>query len=583
MKQEVRVVTKSNLNIRSAAGTTNPVVGSLSPGSIVIVIGIVDIGNQTWYKLEDGRGWVCGYNPGGGGSGIYLELIRDLEAPVPQPSPTPTDSSTTTDSTNDTEDSLGLDETIITMLYNQQANISKKISASTRLFGCPFQFIKQTDFRINDNGLDLGRKYLENIIAESPIVFFTPGRPNYLPNVSQTQKDALNSFFTKMQTDESSKSLLNDITNSTDVRYFDFINDFAEYMRYVNLLCRMCAIYLGIENKKAFGTNTTYKYYDWTDYKYKTGYVSKNKEGSNKSVFSLEVTDDVKELFFGNFNYIQFYVEPNTSFSESMGANTTSSKLQSMFETGEGLMKELSFLTNTAALSGVDEATKSFGVNMEEISKKMINNNGEGFFSRLLGMSSAVLKGSNILFPELWQDSHYNKSYNVTINLVSPYGDKESLYLNILVPLMHILTLGLPRQSTANSFAHPFLVKAFSKGWFSCEMGIIDSIQIDKGGSGDAWTVDGLPSEMKITIGVKDLYSNLMITPTTKPALFFENQGMIDFLAVMCGIDLTKPNFLIKLESMFSVFFGKVVNLPKEAFNDVIQSLREKILPLFRI
>ena len=193
------------------------------------------------------------------------------------------------------------------------------------------------------------------------------------------------------------------------------------------------------------------------------------------------------------------------------------------------------------------------------------------------------MKGSNILFPELWQNSHYNKSYNVTINLVSPYGDKESLYLNILVPLMHILVLGLPRQSTANSFSHPFLVKAFSKGWFSCEMGIVDSIQIDKGGSGEAWTIDGLPSEMKVTLGVKDLYSNLMITPTTKPGLFFENQGMIDFLAVMCGIDLTRPNFLIKLESMFSIFTGKVINLPKEAYNDIIQSVREKVLPLFRI
>jgi len=583
MHQEVKVVTKNNLNIRYGPGTSNKIVGSLTPGSIVSVNGIMDVGNQTWYDLEDGRGWICGYNPGGGGNGVYLELVRDLEnLPVTQPSPSPSETTTGTTDNNTTGTSLGLDQTIISMLYNQQSSISKKISASTRLFGCPFQFTKQTDFRIND--LDLGRKYLENIVAESPIVFFTPGKPNYLPNVSTEQKDALNNFFTSMQTNDStSRNILNDITGSDDIRYFDFINDFAEYMRYVNLLCRMCAIYLGIENKKAFGTNTTYKYFDWTDYKYKNGYISKNTDGSTKSVFSLDsVSDDAYELMFGNFNYIQFYVEPSTSFSESMGASTTSSKLQSMFETGEGLMKELSFLTNTAALRNVDEATKSFGASMEEISKRM-SNNGEGFFTRLLGMSSAVLKGSNVLFPEIWQDSNYNKSYNVTVNLVSPYGDKESLYLNILVPLMHILSLGLPRQSSANSFAHPFLVKAFSKGWFSCEMGIIDSIQIDKGGSGDAWTVDGLPSEMKVTIGIKDLYSNLMITPTTKPTLFFENQGMIDFLAVMCGIDLTKPNFLIKLESMFSVFFGKVINLPKEAYADIIQNLRQKVQPLIRM
>ena len=111
MRQKLRVSAKPNLNIRSAAGTSNRIVGSLSTGEIIIVNGIVDIGNQTWYKLEDGRGWVCGYNPGGGGSGIYLEMVQDLEeSDPPQKSPevdenspiVPTNNNTTTsnDSTN---------------------------------------------------------------------------------------------------------------------------------------------------------------------------------------------------------------------------------------------------------------------------------------------------------------------------------------------------------------------------------------------------------------------------------------------------------------------------------------------------
>ena len=425
MYQELKVVTTSNLNIRSIPTTSGDIVGSLSPGTIITVTKIKDVGTSTWYGLEDGSGWVCGWNPGNG-TGVYLELVRDLEENTTSSSPNPTE-----DDSSTTASSSGLDEKIIEFLFTENTNKQKKISASTRLFGCPFQFTKQTDFRVDDK-LTLGRKYVENIISEAPIVFFTPGRPNYLPNISEAQRSTLQSFFTKIQTDSNtSKSLLNDITDNGDVRYFDFINDFPEYMRYVNLLCRMCAIYLGIENKTAFGTSTTYKYFDWTDYKYKNGYVSKNTDGSNKSVFSVkETSDDIHELIFGNYNYIQFFVEPNTSFSESMGTSTTTSKLQSMFESGEGIMKELSFLTNTAALSGIDEATKSFAVNMEEISHNMVNNNNDGFFSRLLGLAPSILKGSNILFPELWQNSHYNKSYNVTINLVSPYGDKESLYLN---------------------------------------------------------------------------------------------------------------------------------------------------------
>ena len=171
----------------------------------------------------------------------------------------------------------------------------------------------------------------------------------------------------------------------------------------------------------------------------------------------------------------------------------------------------------------------------------------------------------------------------MSMNLVSPYGDKESIYLNILVPLMHILGLAMPRQTGANSYSAPFLVKAFAKGWFSCELGIIDSISIDKGGNGESWTVDGLPTEMKVQIGIKDLYSNLMISSTSKPELFFQNQGLIEFLAVSCGIDITKPNFMVRLETMFSVFFGSTIDLPGNIYKEFVQNIRNKIEPLFRI
>jgi len=220
---------------------------------------------------------------------------------------------------------------------------------------------------------------------------------------------------------------------------------------------------------------------------------------------------------------------------------------------------------------------------MEDISDKLFKNTGENLFSRILGVAPNVLNGSNILFPELWGDSSYNKSYNVTINLVSPYGDKESIYLNVIVPLMHLLALCLPKQTTANTFASPFLVKVFAKGWFSCEMGIIDSISIDKAGSGDSWSVHGLANEMKVTLSIKDLYSNLMVTNATRPDLFFQNYGLIDFLAVTCGVDITKPNFLLKLETIYSVFFGKALDLPKNMYNELIQAIRRQIDPLIRI
>lgn len=572
MRLEVQVITQYNpLNIRKDPTTSSSVRGTLPKGSTIVVNDSATTDGGTWYRLENGEGWIAAQ---------YSKVINNLEpavAPAPAPAAeVPTDA-------NSTQLSPGLDRTIIDMLYKSSEQDAKKIDGSTRLFGAPFQFTSTSDFRIN-SAMDVGRKYLECIVSEAPIVYFIPGRPNYLPDLSESEKKSMTSFFTSSSAGsevEDCTDILSKITGNTDIRYFDFIPDYPEYMKYANLLCRLCAVYLGIGDRTYNGTSTKYKFYDWSNYKFKNTFKPKNM--SSKKFFDVkDIATDMYETMFGVGNYVQFYVEPNTSFSESESNNTTTSKLEGMFQTAEGIIKELSFLTNTAAVKSVDGMKDSFAKGMDEISQKMLKNSKENFFSRLLGMSSTVLTGSNIIFPELWGDSAYNKSYNVSISLKTPYGDKESIYLNLLVPLMHILALSLPRQSTANSYSSPFLVKVFSKGWFSCELGIIDSISIDKGGE-QGWNGDGLPLEIKVQLGVKDLYTNLMITSSSKPELFFQNQGLIDFLAVTCGLDVTKPNFITKLESIFAVLFGKMIDLPGNFFNQWINDLRTRVSPIFKL
>lgn len=567
MKYEAQVSTQNDaLNVRSGPGSSYPVVGSLPKGSVVTLIDK----SGDWYKLSSGLGW-C--------SASFLTITQNLDTSV-----STSDSNNNNDNPSNqssTGSSSGIDSNIISMLYASAQKVSSNLDSSTRLFGCPFQFMESADFRINSK-IDIGRKFMETIIAEAPIVYFIPGKPNYLPDLADGEKKSMTSFFTSSSvSDDDAKSSLDKILGNTDIRYFDFIPDYTEYMRYVNLLCRMAAIYMGLGDKIAPMSTQSYKYYDWSNYKFKNNYTPKNTK--NKSVFNVKnISDDLYETFFGKYQYVQFYVEPNSSFNESQTNNTTTSKLQGMFDSAEGIIKEVSFLTNTAAVKDLNGVKDSFAQGMDDIAQKMLKNSKENFFTRLLGMSSTVLTGSNIIFPELWGDSAYNKSYSVSIHLVSPYGDPESVYLNIIVPMLHALALTLPRQSTANSYASPFLVKVFSKGWFSCELGIIDSISIDKGGENE-WTADGLPSECKISLSIKDLYTNLMQTSSSKPELFFQNQGLIDFLAVSCGVDITLPNFILKLESMMSVFLGNILDLPRNAFKDFIQDIRNEIEPLFKI
>ena len=119
--------------------------------------------------------------------------------------------------------------------------------------------------------------------------------------------------------------------------------------------------------------------------------------------------------------------------------------------------------------------------------------------------------------------------------------------------MMILLALALPTQTSANTFGAPTLVKAWSPGWFSCDLGIVDSISIDKGPSGDTWSVDGLPNEVKISITIKDLYANLALPDIDKSSefkLLYSNTGLLDYLMVNCGLDLRKA-YLDKKINLF--------------------------------
>ena len=116
----------------------------------------------------------------------------------------------------------------------------------------------------------------------------------------------------------------------------------------------------------------------------------------------------------------------------------------------------------------------------------------------------------------------------------------------------------------------PFLIRGSAPGMFSIDMGIVESITVEKG-SDQTWTVTGLPTQVKVSLQIKDLYGNLMIPPANKPSLFFSNQGMLDYLGCMCGIDLTKPNIIFKLKTLKAMLDSTVVN----SFNTGYASLME--------
>ena len=113
-----------------------------------------------------------------------------------------------------------------------------------------------------------------------------------------------------------------------------------------------------------------------------------------------------------------------------------------------------------------------------------------------------------------------------------PYGNRLAYYLDICVPLMHLLALGIPRQSSANTYSSPFLVKAYVEGVFTCNMGLVTNMTITRGANDSSMTIDGLPTEVDVNITLQDLYCELTMTPQSSPLLFINNTSLIEYLAV---------------------------------------------------
>ena len=488
-------------------------------------------------------------------------------------------------------------DNVVKTIDESQAN---EIFGINRLPGTPFQFLESADYRPMidvDKGYDnIGRGYIENILTEAPIVYFMPGEPTFLAGMSKNQKEVVQNYIQSRQDDGNIKAF-NELMAEFNQdgqdfgRYYDFKGNYADYMRHVNLLCRASAVFIGIGDRLVPDkSGTKYKDYDWskwgnlksyeqvrlkTDEEVEDEDREETESGKDMGIFKQAVTyitnaveegsQALVDNLLGDWGYFKCYVDPSSSFSESISNDTTSSKVESLFDTVEDLYKEAEYLLSSH--SAMNTIREKLQPGLDSIAT-------DGNLSKILGLGSQVLAGANLIFPEIWRDSASSKSYTFTVNLVSPYGDIESIYLNTIMPMMHLLALGLPRQASANSFTAPFIVRVFKPGHFSCDLGIVDSIQITKVPNGnDAWNVNGLPTEIQVSLGVKDLYTQLMMTSTMHPIQFMNNQGLIDFLGVVCGLNFAKPTLVVRTQAIISVLKGTIFGTPGEIVSDFRQSL----------
>lgn len=503
---------------------------------------------------------------------------------------------------------------IFAELMGSSTNDGKLLKKNMRLFGLPYQFRKEIDFRVEQVSTTIGRKYIENIMETAPVVTIIPGKPKYLPGAKNKQGwshgiiQAATGNFNELQ------QLISDSDKA--VRYYDFEQCYTDYMKYVNILCRTAATFLELTESI---DGTPLQSYDWRNYRWTgqnyqsvagkmfrsgssmvvNGLVEKVKEfgssakdsfdkifggnasnGNNYKHATTDETSESEEAFAESIlqssNFIQFYCDPDMGTSESGSNSTSESKIKGMFDSASDALKELAFVTNSGGMN-TQEMQDWAGSSLNALADKMSSGGGmTEFLKRIIDTSGNIVKGENVIMPEIYNNSSYDKQYSITVHLKAPYGNRFAYFMDVLVPMFHLLALALPKQTSANTYGAPFLIKAYCEGVFTCNLGIVSSITINKNVSPESWTNDGFPSEMDVQLQLTDLYSDLTMSPQSQPLMFLSNSSLIEYLATTCGLSLIQPQINMRLKYTIQAIknaFGDIgTNVLSEA-NNAIENL----------
>lgn len=567
-----QVVNTSYLRIRTGPGTNYSATGTLSGGETVIEISTGKASNGTDW-VQHSKGWSSINSILSSNNTVtYMKKISSTNSSVTTTTQNSNPNSSNNNgntgyqpSNNGYNDSVGAGyrPNVNDMLSYTNSTISNsefvKIKNVTGVFGLPYQFLPSADVRLSGDlsSENIGYEYADRIVTRMPLMFITPGKASFMTKYSKSQrKSVLEQFLTMGSSDK--KQGLEDLL-TTDGRYYTFEYDRARYYRFVNPMCRIASRFLEIQDMTLNGNKLDTM--DWGTY-------------TDNGISAIFSSDGMK-----SYGGVPFYVDTDTSVGENFSNTTTQSMLASTVNSVSDMGRELNFLfgyTANALGGGIEAISNDADIqdNINNINDMIGGLLGSGsFFDNLSKHLITVASGGKLVFPEIWSDSSFSRSYNINLKLRSPDPSKFSVFINVLVPLFHLLGLVSPQTdgNNPNGYTNPFLIRAVYKGFFNIDMGIITDMSVTKGAECQ-WTPEGVPTSIDISISIKDLYSAMSITETKSTDWKYDtlnNTTQMDYIANLCGINIFEPeigrmidmwfvnNFTNRVTDLFSVDIWK--------------------------
>lgn len=489
---------------------------------------VTDRQNSYWLKIGEGR-WACDRDWNG-----MIVMVKTgstdtqpaAPAPAPDPEPEQVDEESYAYVPSDyNSGSITMQE------FKDSLNENLTISNLRGIFGMPYQFMAVADRRLTSNSGSIGRKYGKEVVASMPLLLMTAGLPVFMAEYSDKDRTAILSKF--VQSASGQEASIKDVVLSKDFgKYYSLKYAYEEYFEYVNPMCRVAARIMNLQDEEIDGTKL------------------------DEYVWANNVNDHFNKLFSIYRHCIAFYCDSDTSISDSWSNVTSESMIGQKVNSLSDYGREFQFLlgtinSKTESGSLLDKFTDSDALktSMESINNLVADTLGGGsvsnIFKSLTSSIQTVVSGGKLVFPELWSDSSFSRSYDVKLKLVTPDADDLSVYLNIIVPILHLMAFVLPREMEhGHGYQSPFLVRAFYKGLFNVDMGIMTDLSITKGKE-SAWTPSGVPSTVDVSFTIKDLYSDMYMTSMkSMKSNMMNNIILMDYISNLCGVNINEMDVI---------------------------------------
>jgi len=101
--------------------------------------------------------------------------------------------------------------------------------------------------------------------------------------------------------------------------------------------------------------------------------------------------------------------------------------------------------------------------------------------SGLTSLLSGRVLGVQFATPNTWQSSSYNSTLNIFIKLASPSGDPVSIYKNITLPILTMMSAGSPITINGVTYAMPLVWDVRAYGITHFKIGAIAAMTISRG------------------------------------------------------------------------------------------------------